>query len=44
MEDIPITIDSGENIAIITDEVSVVPAEKDWNRNAKSLVILSTQW
>jgi hypothetical protein len=26
------------------DDVSVVPAEIDRNGNAKSLVILSTQW
>jgi hypothetical protein len=26
------------------DEFSVVPAEKDQNGNAKSLVILGTQW
>ncbi|CAB4411239.1 unnamed protein product [Rhizophagus irregularis] len=44
MDNVPITIGSGENTATITDEVSVVPAEKDQNENAKSLVILGTQW
>ncbi|PKK68510.1 hypothetical protein RhiirC2_782174 [Rhizophagus irregularis] len=44
MDNIPITIGSEENTATIMDEVSVVPAEKDRNRNAKSLVILGTQW
>ncbi|RGB21886.1 hypothetical protein C1646_784166 [Rhizophagus diaphanus] len=44
MEDVPITIGTGENIATIIDEFSVVPAEKDQNGNAKSLVILGTQW
>ena len=44
MNDVPITIGSGENTATIIDEFSVVPAEKDQNGNAKSLVILSTQW
>jgi hypothetical protein len=44
MDNVPITIGSGENTATITDEVSVVPAEKDRNGNAKSLVILGTQW
>ncbi|GBC07003.1 hypothetical protein RclHR1_00720012 [Rhizophagus clarus] len=44
MEDIPITIGSEENTATITNEFSVVPAEKDQNGNAKSLVILGTQW
>ena len=44
MDNIPITIGSGENTASIIDEFSVVPAEKDQNENAKSLVILGTQW
>ncbi|CAB4411604.1 unnamed protein product [Rhizophagus irregularis] len=44
MDNVPITIGSGENTATITDEISVVPAEKDQNGNAKSLVILGTQW
>ena len=44
MDNVPITIGSGENTATITDEFSVVPAEKDQNGNAKSLVILGTQW
>lgn len=44
MDNVPITIGSGENTATITDEFSVVPAEKDKNGNAKSLVILGTQW
>ena len=44
MDNVPITIGSGENTATITDEFSVVPAEKDENGNAKSLVILGTQW
>ena len=44
MNDVPITIGSGENKATITDEFSVVPAEKDQNGNDKSLVILGTQW
>ena len=44
MEDVPITIGSGENTATITDKVSVVPAEKDDDGNDKSLVILGTQW
>ena len=43
MDNVPITIGSGENTATIKDEFSVVPAEKDENGNAKSLVILSTQ-
>jgi hypothetical protein len=44
MVDVPITISSGDNIATITDEFSIVPAEKDRNGNDKSLVILGTQW
>src|ERR1044071_9233396 len=44
MDNVPITIGSGENTATIMDEFSVVPAEKDENGNAKSLVILGTQW
>jgi hypothetical protein len=44
MDNVPITIGSGENTATVTDEFSVVPAEKDQNGNAKSLVILGTQW
>ncbi|RGB24316.1 hypothetical protein C1646_773272 [Rhizophagus diaphanus] len=40
MENVPITIGTGENTATITDEFSVVSAEKDQNGNAKSLVIL----
>ena len=44
MDDVLITIGSGENTATIMDEFSVVPAEKDQNGNAKSLVILGTQW
>ena len=44
MVNIPITIGSGENTATIMDEFSVVSAEKDQNGNAKSLVILGTQW
>ena len=44
MDNVPITIGSGENTATITDEFSVVPAEKDQDGNAKSLVILGTQW
>src|SRR4051794_23069390 len=44
MDNVPITISSGENTASIIDEFSVVPAEKDQNGNAKSLVILGTQW
>ena len=44
MDNVPITIGSGENTATIMDEFSVVPAEKDQNGNAKSLVILGTQW
>ena len=44
MDNVPITIGSGENTATITDEFSVVPVEKDRNGNAKSLVILGTQW
>ena len=44
MDNVPITIGFEKNIATITDEFSVVPAEKDQNGNAKSLVILGTQW
>src|ERR1044071_2188471 len=44
MDNVPITIGSGENTATIMDEFSVVPAEKDRDGNAKSLVILGTQW
>jgi hypothetical protein len=44
MDNVPITIGSGENTATIMDEFSIVPAEKDENGNAKSLVILGTQW
>ncbi len=44
MNNVPITIGSGENTATITDEFSVVPAEKDQNGNAKFLVILGMQW
>ncbi|PKY23214.1 hypothetical protein RhiirB3_437359 [Rhizophagus irregularis] len=44
IDNVPITISSEENTATITDEVSVGPAEKDRKRNAKSLVILGTQW
>jgi hypothetical protein len=44
MDNVFITIGSGENTASIMDEFSVVPAEIDRNGNAKSLVILSTQW
>ncbi|PKK58412.1 hypothetical protein RhiirC2_796348, partial [Rhizophagus irregularis] len=44
IDNVPITISSGENTATITDEFSVVPAERDQNGNAKSLVILGTQW
>src|SRR5215216_6276218 len=44
MDNVPVTIGSGENTASIIDDVSVVPAEKDRNGNAKSLVILGTQW
>ncbi|GBB87691.1 hypothetical protein RclHR1_14190002 [Rhizophagus clarus] len=42
MDNVPITIGSGENTATIIDEFSIVPAEKDQNGNAKSLVILGT--
>jgi hypothetical protein len=44
MDNVPITIGSGENMASIMDDVSVVPAEKDQDGNAKFLVILGTQW
>jgi hypothetical protein len=44
MDNVPITIGSGDNTASIIDEFSVVPAEIDRNGNAKSLLILSTQW
>jgi hypothetical protein len=44
MAAVPITIGSGDNTATITDEFSIVPAEKDRNGNDKSLVILSTKW
>ena len=44
MDNVPITIGSEENTASIIDEFSVVPAEKDQDGNAKSLVILGTQW
>jgi len=44
MDNVSITIGSGENTASIIDEFSVVPAEKDQDGNAKSLVILGTQW
>ena len=44
IDDVPITIGSEENTAAIMDEFSVVLAEKDQNENAKSLVILGTQW
>ncbi|RIA82543.1 hypothetical protein C1645_835195 [Glomus cerebriforme] len=44
MDNVPITIGSKENTATIMDEFSVVPAEKNENRNDKSLVILGTQW
>ena len=44
MDNVPITISFGENIATITDEFSVVLTEKDQNGNAKSLVILETLW
>ena len=44
MDDVPITIGFGDNTASIIDEFSVVPAEKDQDGNAKSLVILGTQW
>ena len=44
MDNVPITISSGENTASIIDEFSVVSAEKDQDGNAKSLVILGTQW
>ena len=43
MNNISITISSRENTATIMDEFSVMPAEKDHNENAKSLVILDTQ-
>ncbi|RIA83343.1 hypothetical protein C1645_833987 [Glomus cerebriforme] len=44
MDNVPITIGSRKNTATIMDEFSVVPAKKDHNGNAKSLVILSTHW
>ena len=44
MDNVPITIGFGENTDTITEAFSVVPAEKDQNGNAKSLVILGTQW
>ena len=44
MDNVSITIGFGENTATIMDEFFVVSAENDHNGNAKSLVILSTQW
>src|ERR1044072_1672684 len=44
MYNVSIIIASRENTATLTDEFSVVPAEKDQDGNAKSLVILGTQW
>src|SRR5215216_5003566 len=44
MDNVLVTIDFGDNTASIIDEFSVVLAEKNQDGNAKSLVILGTQW
>ena len=44
INDVPVTISSGDDCITITDDFSVVPTKYDNNGNELSLFILGTQW